>query len=83
MGRVKAGDIVTLVGVPPHLRDRGELQTHRLFVKCLGKKFRIVRIEHVEGLAHPLARLDVGHVLGEESWKHTIWVEPEYLQIET
>jgi len=30
----------------------------------------------------PLAKLDVGHVVGKQPWEHTIWVEPEYLQVE-
>jgi hypothetical protein len=30
----------------------------------------------------PLARFDVGHVIGKESWEHTIWVEREYLEFE-
>jgi len=36
-----------------------------------------------EGLPYSLAKLDVGHVLGEEPWKHTIWVEPEYVRLVT
>ncbi len=37
-------------------------------------------MEAVEGVPFELARLDVGHVLGEKSFTHTIWVEPEYLE---
>jgi hypothetical protein len=33
-------------------------------------------------LPFPLARIDVGHVIGKEPWKHTIWVEREYLELE-
>ncbi|MGH9496351.1 MAG: hypothetical protein ACRD3B_15230, partial [Candidatus Sulfotelmatobacter sp.] len=35
----------------------------------------------VEGMPTPLARLDVGDVIGQEPWKHTIWVETQYLHI--
>jgi hypothetical protein len=71
-----------LIGVPPKLRDDEDLQTRTLFEKCLGHRFVIVGLENVEGLPYALARLDVGHVLGEEAWRHTIWVEPEYLAVE-
>ncbi len=59
------------------------MHTRTLFEKCLGRTFVIAAMESVEGLPYPLARLDVGHVIGEESWKHTIWVEPEYLELQT
>ena len=48
----------------------------------MGQSFVIMGVESVEGVPYPLVRLDVGHVLGEEPWKHTIWVEPEYLRCE-
>ena len=40
----------------------------------------IAAIESFEGVPFPLARIDVGHVLGKEPWEHTICVEQEYLQ---
>lgn len=39
-------------------------------------------MESVEGLSSQLARLHVGHVLGEPSDQHVIWVEEEYLEAE-
>ena len=42
----------------------------------------MAEMETVEGLNQQLAKLDVGHVLGEPSYRHTIWVEEEYLQVE-
>ena len=48
------------------------MQTRTLFEKCLGT-FVIAAMESVEGSPYPLAKLDVGHVIGEEPWKHTIW----------
>jgi hypothetical protein len=80
---VKAGDTAKLIGIPPNLRDAGEMQTRTLFEKCLGQSFVIVAVESVEGVPYPLAKLDVGHVIGEEPWMHTIWVETEYLRLET
>ena len=79
---VKAGDTVRLIGIPASLRDVEDLNTSALFEKCLGRTFVVDGLEQVDGLPYPLARLDVGNVLGEERWKHTIWVEPEYLRVE-
>jgi hypothetical protein len=79
---MKACDTVRLIGIPSNLRDDEGLQTHTLFEKCLGQSFVVVGVELIEGVPYPLAKLDVGHVLGEEPWKHTIWVEPDYLQVE-
>jgi hypothetical protein len=53
-----------------------------LFEKCLGKTFRIAGLENVKGLPFPLVRLDVGDMVGKEAFMETIWVEPEYLQLE-
>jgi hypothetical protein len=77
---MKAGEIVKLIGIPPNLSDEEDMRTRTLFEKCLGKSFVVEAVESVEGVSFPLAKLDVGHVIGEESWKQTIWVEPEYLQ---
>jgi hypothetical protein len=79
---MKPGDTVKLIGVPPNLRDDKDLPTRTLFEKCVGRSFVIVALESIEGVPYPLVQLDVRHVLGEDPWKHTIWVEPEYLQLE-
>src|SRR5215510_8941346 len=63
--RMKAGDTVRLIGIPPNLPEYADLQTRTLFEKCLGQTFVILGLEHVEGLPYPLARLDVGHAIGE------------------
>jgi hypothetical protein len=81
-GGVKAGDLVRLVGIPSDAKDDEELQTRTLFERCTGKTFLIAEMETVEGLNQQLAKLDVGHVLGEPSHRHTIWVEEEYLKVE-
>jgi hypothetical protein len=80
---MKAGDTVMLIGIPPDVRDDGVLQTRTLFEKCLGQSFVVVEMESIAGLPYPPAKLDVGHILGKESYIHTIWVEPEYLQVES
>lgn len=42
----------------------------------------IAAVESFEGVPFPLARIDVGHVIGKERWEHTILVEREYLELE-
>jgi hypothetical protein len=73
---------VKLIGIPPNLRDDGDMQTRSLFEKCLRQCFVVIAMEPFEGVPFPLAKLDVGHVVGEESWNQTIWVEQEYLHVE-
>jgi hypothetical protein len=78
---MKPGDTVKLIGIPPNLRDDADLQTRTLFEKCLGQLFVIAAVESFEGVPFPLAKIDVGHVVGKEPWVHTIWVEREYLKL--
>lgn len=69
-----------LTGIPPNLKDAEDLPTRTLFEKCLGQLFVVAGVDSVDGVSTPLAKLDVSHVVGVDPWKHTIWVEPEYLQ---
>jgi len=69
---MKSGDTVKLIGIPSNLRDDGDLQTRTLFEKCLGQSFVVVAMETFEDVPFLLAKLDVGHVVGEEPWKQTI-----------
>jgi len=78
---MKVGDTAKLIGIPPNLREDEQLQTRKLFEKCLGQSFVIAAVESFEGVPFPLARIDVGHVVGKESWEHTIWVEQQYLEV--
>lgn len=79
---MKCGDTVRLIGIPPGVKDDGELQTRSLFEKCLGKKFIVSEVKTVSGLSQQLAQLEVGHILGQPSYVQSIWVEREFLQIE-
>ena len=78
---MKPGDTVKLIGIPPNVHDDDELHTRTLFQKCLGRSFVIGAVESFEGVPFPLARIDVGHVVGKEPCEHTIWVEREYLEL--
>ena len=79
---MKAGDWVTLVGIPENLPSREEPDTRALFQKCLGQSFQVISMDNVEGLSYQLAKLDVGHIVGRASYTETIWVEPRYLKAE-
>jgi hypothetical protein len=72
---MKAGQTAKLIGIPANVRDDSEFQTRTLFEKCFGQSFVISAVESFEGVPYPLARIDVGHVIGKEPWEHTIWVE--------
>ena len=80
---MKTGDRVKLVSIPLDVRDKDDMQTLTLFEKCLGQTFVVADVESIDGVPFPLAKLDVGHVVGKQPWERTIWVEPEYLQVET
>jgi hypothetical protein len=79
---VKVGDMVRLTGIPPNLRDDDDFKTRTLFEKCLGHTFPIISLETVEGLPFQLVKLNVGHIVGEPDYMQTVWVEPEYLQVD-
>jgi hypothetical protein len=79
---VRIGDKVRLTGVPSDIRGGEKLQIRTLFEKCLGQTFTVAGLDFVEGLPYQLIRLDVGHVVGKASYLETIWVEPEYVQLE-
>jgi len=79
---MKAGDTAKLIAIPPDAHDDGQLQTRTLFEKCLGQSFVISAVESFDGVPFPLARIDVGHVVGKQAWEHTVWVERQYLELE-
>jgi hypothetical protein len=68
--------MVRLIGIPPDVHNHADqdegLQSRTLFEKCLGEGFRIEELEHPEGIEKPLARRDVGHILGKEPYLDTI-----------
>ena len=68
---MKIGDLVVITGVPSALPDG--MGTRELFEKCLGRTFAVV------GFDNGLVELEVGEVLGEPSYMHSIWIEPYHL----
>jgi len=79
---MKPGDTAKLIGIPPNVRDDAELQTRTVFEKCLGQSFVISAVELFDGVPFPLARIDVGHVVGKRPGEHTICVEREFLELQ-
>ena len=77
---MKVGDRIKVTGIPPNLRDVGDMKTRSLFQKCVGETFIVAGIDKPEGVPHKLLRLDVGHMLGEEPFLHTIWIEEEFVE---
>jgi hypothetical protein len=70
---MKIGDLVVITGVPSALPDG--MGTRELFEKCLGRTFPIA------GFENGLVELQVGEVLGEPSYMHSIWIEPSHLAL--
>jgi hypothetical protein len=68
---MKIGDLVVITGVPTTLPEG--MGTRELFAKCLGRTFAIA------GLEDGLVELEVGEVLGEPSYMHSIWIETSHL----
>ena len=78
---MEVGDTVTVTGVPPDVKDDEHLKTRSLLEACVGRQFVVAGIEQPEGFPYCLVRLDVGHVVGEEPFKHTVWLEEGYVQL--
>ena len=72
---MKKGDLVRIVRVPPGLRDDLDLSTKSLFDLCIGRVFPIVEVR--DGLIE----LHVGEVVASASYMHSIYIEPEYLEM--
>ncbi len=77
---MKIGDKVRVIGIPGGLPDN-DMQTKRIFELCLGRILPIEDIKQVEGLPYPLIELLVGDVVGEPAHMHSIWIEPEFVEL--
>ena len=63
----KRGDLVTVIRIPPGLKDVEDLQAKRVFRRALGKTYRI------EGIG------EFGHLELVVTKRDTIWIEPEFV----
>jgi hypothetical protein len=68
------GDRVVVVSIPAELPSG--MGTQELFEKCLGRTFPIVGFND-----YGLAELEVGHVVGEPPYMHSIWIERSHLAL--
>jgi hypothetical protein len=75
-GAFNVGDRVRVVRVPERLGggEGDSLNTRRIFELCVGHTFPIV------GLANGLIELEVGKVVGEPAYMHSIWIEPDCVE---
>jgi hypothetical protein len=76
---VKPGDLVRVVALSPNIPNNPNSKL--VFECCVGGIFSIVDIT-----ADGLVELDLGDILGESAdaehiASHTIWIEPECLEI--
>jgi hypothetical protein len=69
---MKLGDRVVVVSIPAELP--AGMATQELFKKCPGRTFPIAGFS-----GYGLAQLEVGHVVGEPAYMHSIWIEPSHL----
>ncbi len=67
------GDHVRVIKIPGGLPD-DDLRTRLVFERCLGRVFPVV------GLQGGLLELDVGEVMGEKPYMHSIWIEPGFVE---
>ena len=77
---MKIGDKVRVIGIPEDLPDN-EMQTKQIFELCLGRVFPIEDLKQVEGLPYELVELLVGEVVGEADYLHSIYIEPEFIEL--
>jgi hypothetical protein len=77
---MKIGDKVRVIGTPENLPDN-EIATKQIFELCVGRIFPIEDVKRVEGLDHDVIELLVGEVVDEPDYMHSIYLEPEFLEI--
>lgn len=70
---MKIGDRGEVVAIPEALPD--DTGTRALFMRCLGRHFPVVDLK-----GH-LVELEVGEVVGEPSYMHSIWIERDYVRL--
>lgn len=76
---MKTGDRVRIVAIPDELPPDGgpgDLETSRLFQRCLGRVFVVAGFNE---LGH--AELEVGEVNGRAAYMESIWIEPHCLVV--
>jgi hypothetical protein len=78
--RVKRGDKIRVLDIPKGLHDDRRMQTRRIFKLCRGRVFRVVGFQG-DGVHEDWIELDVGNVVGEPTYRHTIYIEPNFVEV--
>ncbi len=68
--------MVTIIQIPPDLRDDQEFKTKTVFELCLGKTFAIQGFDQYGHLELAVGKAVDGLVGG---YMNTIWIEPEFV----
>jgi len=71
---MKPGDLVRVVALSPAIPDIPESKL--VFERSIGHTFPIIDIAE-DGLVE----LEVGEVMGVSAYMHSIWIEPECLEV--
>ena len=74
---MRVGDKVLVLRAPERLPDvKGDtLHTQRIFELCIGRVFPIV------GFSNGLIELEVGEVVGQPAYMHSIWIESDCVSL--
>lgn len=85
---MKIGDKVKVIGAPSNLSDvrdpPDEPSLKELFERCIGKTFTIESIENRDfgdNVSYIFVELEVGEVVGEEPFVHSIYLEEKFIEI--
>jgi hypothetical protein len=74
---MKIGDLVRVIGLASGLEDDPDgLPTKTVFERSVGRTFPVVGFDECG-----YVELEVGAVIGVESYLHSIWIEPEHLEV--
>ena len=73
---MKAGDRVRVLKVPPGVTDDEEFLTRTIVERAVGKTFPVVEVNPSGWIG-----LELGEMVGKESYKETIWIEPDCVEL--
>jgi hypothetical protein len=80
---MKVGDKIRVVKLPEFVTKLSTdfMETKTVFERCLGRTFTIIRIKPGVETGGELLELEVGAVVGEADYMHSIWIEPELVEL--
>jgi hypothetical protein len=75
MDSINIGDRIKVVEIPEGLDD----ETKSLFELCVGRILPVVGIVPAPEIASERLELEVGEVLGQPAYMHSIWIERRFV----